>query len=214
MPTTLALVKKEQLRKPEESEQDYQDRIIEKAYWKLHERKNRTKNEDEEYKDLQEKFIAFSVVKKNGFSPSVADADLRPSALRLYKELSSEHGSMTPLKHLLLDRLVAAWSMAASYERLFQCTKYKIDMADDDPKLSYTFNENLMKLMQETRKGIEVANDQIIRLSQALRNLSAPPLHVKVKNAFFAQNQQVNQVASPMDLEKSSGSENNAKTPA
>lgn len=212
MQSTLALVKKELPMKLEESEEDYQDRMVQEAYWKLRERKKRTKPEEEEYKNLQEKYIAYHVVKKSGLTPTTTDADLRPAAGRLYRELSSEHGSMTSLKRLLLDRLVAAWSMAASYERLFQIARYKVDSSGEDTKLSYTHSDMSIKVMQETRKGIEAANDQIIRLSQALQNLSSPSIQLQVKNAFFAQNQQVNQAASPKDLDKNSGSGNNEKT--
>lgn len=197
MPSTLALAKKEQPKRPEESDEDYQDRMVEDVYWKLRKKKKRTTKEDEEYKSLQEKFIACYVVKKHGLCSTTTDTDLRLVALRLHKELSSQYGNMTPVKSLLIDRLVSAWSMAASYERMFQFTKYKIDTSGDDVKLTYSHNEKSIKLMQETRKGIESANDQIIRISQALRNLSTPPLHVKVKNAFIAQNQQINQ-ATPL----------------
>ncbi len=210
--STLALVKKEQPKKLEESEADYQDRTVDKAFWKLREKKKRSKEEEEEYKNLHEKYIAYLSVKKGGLSTSTADTDLRPAARRLYKELSSEHDNMTPLKSLLLDRLVSAWSMAASYERLFQISKYKVNIDGDDAQLSYAHNTNSMKLMQETRKGIEAANDQIIRLSQALRNLSAPQLQVNVRNAYIAQNQQVNQAGSPKDLDKNSEPNNNEKT--
>lgn len=200
MPTTLALVKKELQKKPEESDEDYQDRMVQEAYWKLRERKKRTKREDEEYKDLQNKYVAY-LVANGGLAPTITDVDLRSAAGRLYRELSAEHACMTPLKRLLLDRLIAAWSMAVSYERLFQLVKYKTNMEGDDPQLSYTNSRSSLKLMQETRKGIETANDQIIRLSQALRNLSAPPLQVQVKNAYIAQNQQINQSAPKNDAE-------------
>jgi hypothetical protein len=199
MSSTLALVKKEQPKKAEESENEYKDRMVEEAYWKLRNKKQRTKKEAEEFKELQPKFIACWIVKKNGMAPTFADDDLRIAAMRLHEELLTEHGSITPLKNVLLDRLVAAWSMAASYERLFQITKYKIDTSGDDTKLSYTHNENSRKLMQETRKGIETANDQIIRLSQALRNLSSPSIQVKAKNAIVAQNMQINQASPPIN---------------
>lgn len=212
MQTTLALVKKEQPKKPEESEEDYQDRTVNDAFWKLREKKKRSKDEEEEYKNLHEKYIAYISVKKGGISASIVDTDLRPAAGRLYKELSSEHDNMTPLKRLLLDRLVSAWSMAASYERFFQISKYKVNIDGDDAQLFYTHNENSLKLMQETRKGIEAANDQIIRLSQALRNLSAPPFQLNVRNAYIAQNQQVNQAVSPKDLDKNSEPHNNEAT--
>lgn len=212
MSSTLALIKKEKPKNPEESETDYQDRTVEEAYLKIREKKNRSKNEEEEYKNLKEKYVAYMVVKKSGLALTTTDVDLRIAAGRLYKELSSEHECMTPLKRLLLDRLVSAWSMAASYERLFQISKYRVKEDGDDAQLSYTHNESSMKLMQETRKGLETANDQIIRLSQALGNLSAPPLQVKAMNAFFAQNQQVNQATSPKDLDKNSESNYNEKT--
>lgn len=203
MPSTLALIKKEQPKQPGESDEDYQDRMVEDAYWKLREKK-RTKKEEEEYQSIKDKYVALYVVKKWGLAPTNTDADLRVAATRLHTDLTAEFGNSTPTKRLLIDRLVAAWSMAASYERLFQILKYKVDTKGEDTSLSYTHNENSMKMLQESRKGVENANDQIIRLSQALRNLTAPPLHVKVKNAVIAQNMQINQGISPNDDAKAS----------
>lgn len=188
----LEIIKKEQPKKLKESDGDYQDRMVEEAYWKLRDKK-RTKLEEEEYHSIKDKFVAFYVVKKWGLAPINTDADLRLATIRLQGDLTTEFGNSTPIKRLLIDRLVSAWSMVASYERMFQFTKYKIDMSGEDTHLSYSHDEKSIKLMQETRKGIEMANDQIIRLSQALRNLSSPPIHVKAKNAIVAQNMQINQ---------------------
>ena len=199
MPSTLALVKKEQPKLPDENLKDYEDRMVEDAYWKLREKKNRTEKEETEYQSIKDKYVAVYVVKKWGLAPTNTDADLRLAAVRLHDDLVEEHGDSSPMKRMLIDRLVAAWSMAASYERLFQILKYKVDTKGEDTSLSYTHNENSMKMMQEARKGMETANDQIIRLSQALRNLTAPPLHMKVKNAIIAQNMQINQGVSPKD---------------
>jgi hypothetical protein len=201
MSSTLALIKKEQPKKPEESDEDYQDRMVEEAYWKLREKK-RTKQEEEEYQSIKDKYVALYVVKKWGLAPTNTDADLRVAATRLHGDLTAEYGNSTPTKRMLIDRLVAAWSMAASYERLFQILKYKVDTKGEDTSLSYSHNENTVKVLLETRKGIETANDQIIRLSQTLRNITAPPLHVKAKNAIIAQNMQINQGVSAKNDEK------------
>ena len=55
MPSTLALIKKEQPKKPEESALHYLDRTRADAYWKLQAKKKKTKGEDEEFKALESK---------------------------------------------------------------------------------------------------------------------------------------------------------------
>lgn len=193
MPSTLTLAKKEQPKKPDENEQDYEDRMIEDTYWKLREKKDRTGKEEAEYQSIKDRYVAVYVVKKWGLAPTNSDPDLRLAAVRLHDDLVEEYGNNSPLKRVLIDRLVAAWSMAASYERMFQMVKYRVDTKGEDTSLTYSHNETSMKMMLEARKGMETANDQIIRLSQALRNLSSPPIQVRAKNAIVAQNMQINQ---------------------
>ncbi|MDA0237937.1 MAG: hypothetical protein O3B03_05420 [Proteobacteria bacterium] len=201
MTTALAIAKSKNAQKHEESDQDYQDRMVKDVYLALEGKKKRTKKEEDEFSSLHKKILAFQIVNEGAISRTMADVDLQEAASRMYTDLSSEFGEMTPAKHLLLDRLVCAWNMATSYERLFKMIKYKVtEQEDSSLYMSYKHDKSSIKLMQETRKGMQTANDQIVRLTQALRDYSSPPLQVNVKNAFIAQNQQINQ-RSPKDLD-------------
>jgi hypothetical protein len=201
--STLALVSKKNPQKPEESEQDYEDRMMVKATSKLHFKKKRTKKEQEEYRSLHKELAALQVVRDGALARTFIDKDLTDAADRMYKELSEEYGNMTPTKRLFLDRLVSAWGMSISYERLFKMAKYKLDDEDEGSLyMHYSYDSGSLKLMKEIRVGMSVANDHIIRLSSALRDLSTPPLNIKAKNFFLAENQQINQGETPKDLEK------------
>lgn len=202
MSSALALTKKNSPQSPDESAAAYEDRMIVDAMVKLHYQEKRNAKEQEEYKELKTKFVAVQVAKGGYIPAALADAELRIAAGRLHEELSAQFGPKTPLKTLLIDRLVCAWNMAISYEKILSIAKYK----QEDDKLSYSFDQTKINMLKETRKGIESANEQIVRLAQTLQHLVNPPLQVRATNAFFAQNQQVNQAVSPKDLEKSSDS--------
>lgn len=201
MTSTLSLVKKQSPQQDNEREQDYEDRMIAEACLKLYGKPKRTVAEEQEFQELQRHWVAIQISQGGHLPSAFADKDLRESAARLQRELAAQFGGKNALKTLLIDRLVFAWNMAVSFETQFLIGKYK---KAEDGSVSLSYNETSIKFLREVRKGIESANDQIIRLAQTLQNLSAPPIQVRANNAFFAQNQQVNQAASPKDLERTS----------
>ncbi|MDD4628254.1 MAG: hypothetical protein PHE68_02550 [Candidatus Peribacteraceae bacterium] len=197
MSSTLAIVRKQNPRKLDESEQDYRDRMMIEAAIKLHHKNKRNENEELELKKLEGECIAIQI-SRGGYLPMIhTDKEMQPAALRLHKDLSAQFGEKSPLKVMLIDRLVAAWNMANVFETQLDISKYK---RNENGSITLTFGDANIKLMREVRKGIESANDQIIRLAQVLQNLTNPPIQVKATNAFIAQNQQVNQGAAPKDL--------------
>ncbi|TSC58547.1 MAG: hypothetical protein Greene041619_557 [Candidatus Peregrinibacteria bacterium Greene0416_19] len=149
------------------------------------------------------------MISTGGLPEFFADTDLKPYVHRIHKELASQYVLDTPLKRILVDRVTCAWSLAYTYERMLRMTKYK---ENDDGTYSLNYSKERTGHLKEIRRGIESANDQILRLTQALQNISHPPIQVKVKNAIIAQNMQFNQAAPPKDLEENSESNNNEKT--
>ncbi len=196
--TTLDLVLKDHNKKTDESQLDFEDRVTEAAYWKLREKKKLTTDEKEEFKELATKLGMRQGLRVGALPTATTDKQIRAAAERLHRELMEEYKGDTPFKRILIDRIVSAWSMAFSYERMFFGNKYRSN--EDDTHTTFEYGLDKTRYLKEVRHGIETANDQIIRLTQALQNICMPPIHVKAKNAFFAQNQQINQGISPKDL--------------
>lgn len=212
MPSTLALVKKEQPKQPTESALHYLDRTRADAYWKLQAKKKRTKDEEEEYKALESKLLGHAVINSSQMIISFTEGNFQKGVDRIYDELIQQFGDDTPQKKMLIHRLAHAWNQAWSYEYMFSVTKYQ--KAETGNGHTFNYGADKTRYLAELRKGIESTNDQIIRLTQALQNLVSPQIQVKVKNAIIAQNMQINQGVSPKDLDKSSESKNNAETPS
>lgn len=203
MSSTLALVKKEQPKKPEESPLHYLDRVRADAYWKLHAEKKRTKNEEAEYKAVEAKLLGHAAINSSQFITYYADDAMKQGVERVYDELVNTFGDDTPQKKMLIHRLAHAWNQAWSYEFMFSVCKYK--KREYEAGYSFEYSADKTRYLSELRKGIESTNDQIIRLTQALQNLVSPQIQVKVKNAIVAQNMQINQgVFSSNNNEKAS----------
>ena len=195
MPSTLAVIKKEQPKQPEESALHYQDRTRADAYWKLHAKKKRTKDEEEEYRALESKLLGHAAINSPQLITYYADDAMKQGVERVYDELVDTFGDDSPQKKLLIHRLAHVWNQAWSYEFMFSVCKYK--KREYEPGYSFEYSADKTRYLSELRKGIESANDQIIRLTQALQQLVAPPIQVKVKNAIIAQNMQINQGVTP-----------------
>lgn len=190
MASTFALIKKEQPKKPDESELQYADRVEEDTFWKLYHKKNRSKDEETEYKKLERRVTGNYALKNADFPAHFSDEDIKPTVERVHRELIAQFGDDTPQKRMLTQRLACAWNQAWSYERMFGTTKYK---KAENGGYSFEYGADRTRYLAELRKGMESANDQIIRLTQALQNLVSPPIQVKAKNAIIAQNMQINQ---------------------
>ena len=190
MPSTLALVEKEQPKQSKESALQYLDRVRGATYWKLHDKKKRTKEEEEEYKTVESKLFGHAVINSSQLLVGFVDETMRKGVDRIYDELIDQFGDDTPQKKMLIHRLAHAWNQAWSYEYMFSVTKYR---KSENGRYSFDFTADKTRYLAELRKGIESTNDQIIRLTQALQQLVSPSIQVKVKNAIIAQNMQINQ---------------------
>lgn len=202
---TFDLIIKENPQKSEESKLAYEDRMDDLTFCRLlqkQSKKSLNKAEYEEASAVEAKINARMVLHTGRLPLALTDGQLKGAAERLHVEFMEEFKGDTACKRMLIDRLVSAWSMSWSYEKMLHGSKYK--SSADDKTTSYNYDPDKTRYMKEARLGIETANDQIIRLTQTLQNLCNPPIHVKAKNAFFAQNQQINQGIPPKDLADSS----------
>jgi hypothetical protein len=202
--STLSLTLRQHQQNPDERNIDFEDRVKHERYLLLDVKKKKTPAEKKEYEELEKEIGIRHALWSGRMPETCADLQVQPLVERLHRELSDLYGRDTVAKRVLIDRLAAAWSMAWSYERMFRCTKYV--PSEDDTTAKFDCNPEKTRYLKEVRQGIESANDQILRLTQALQNICNPPIQVKAKNAFFAQNQQINQGIPPKDLADSSGS--------
>lgn len=209
MTTAIVIHEKDLLKKPEENNLERDDRQNLERFRFLGKQKKRSKVEEKEHAEVEEKVISKYMLNHGSLPNFFADTDLQRFVRRIHDELASQYILDTPLKRILVDRVTSAWSMAHTYERMLKMAKYK--ESEDGTYNPWNCSHERTGYLKEIRRGIESANDQIIRLSQALQNLSSPPVQLQVKNAFFAQNQQVNQAASSKDLEKIPEATNYAK---
>ena len=203
----MTVVKEKNKRKEDESELDYEMRMLQEAFVKLSNKKKRTKKEEEELEELQTALGSYLLLREGGVPEMHADKDCRSMLVYLHRALSEEHGKDSPEKLILIDRIVSTWSMTITYERLMQLAKYK---RKEGGGMSIEYNRDKIELLKETRRGLNAANDQLLRLMQALCDLSAPPINLRATNAFFAQNQQINQHP-PKDFDKISDTPKNAE---
>ncbi len=209
----LNLIIKEHPRKPEESELAYADRMEDLAFCRFLEKQSKkklTKAEHEEATEIETRVAVRAGLISGQIPIAFTDAQLKPAAERLHRELMDQFKGDTPFKRLLIDRLVSAWGMSWSYERMLHGAKYQ---TNEHGTTTFNYNPDKTKFLKEARLGIESANDQILRITQALQNLAYPQIHVKAKNAFFAQNQQINQGIPPKDLADSSDPSHAASLP-
>jgi hypothetical protein len=209
MPSTLVLIKKEQPKRPEEPALHYLDRVRADAYWKLHAKKKRKKEEEEEYRALESKLFGQAVINTSQFLVWFADESMKKGVDRIYDELVDQFGDNTPQKKMLIHRLTHAWNQVWSYEYMFSVTKYR---KAENGGHNFEYGADKTRYLAELRKGIESANDQIIRLTHALQNLITPPIQVRAKNAIIAQNMQINQGVTAKDGTKSPAPQSHAET--
>jgi hypothetical protein len=210
MSSTLTLVQKEQPKEPHETELQYLDCVRANAYWQLDAKKKRTKEEEEEFKTLEAKLCGHAFINSSQFIVYFSDEFMKNGVERLYDELFAQFGDDSPQKKMLIHRLTHAWNQAWSYEYMFSVTKYR---KAENGGHNFEYGADKTRYLSELRKGIESANDQIIRLTQALQNLVSPPIQVKAKNAIIAQNMQINQSVSAQEADTAPVNKSHAKTP-
>jgi hypothetical protein len=210
LPTTLSALKLKEEKKPDESALQYADRVEMDAFVTLHTKKKRNEEEESEYKDLKRKVTGAVALDTPQYPSFFFEDDFKAPVERVHRELVQQFGNDTPQKRMLIQRITCAWGHSLSYERMFKSMKYNEE--EYGSGFSFSANRDRTRYLAEVRRGMESVNDQIIRLTQALQNIAMPPIQVVAKNAFFAQNQQINQGSVPKDLEVISEVNNNEKT--
>lgn len=202
----LSRVRAASQREPNETEEAYEDRIAVEAFHQLR-REMYVAKGNVDQKDIQERYIAAHLSKGECMATLFCDFDMRLALDRLHADLQRETSASTPIRRLLLDRLLLAVNDGIRYERMSTITNYRI--METPMTVVVSDHPHHIKCLAEIRKGKESVDERILRLAQALEPNAQ--VVVQTTNAFFANNQQVNQDAAPKDLEKISEQTPHAK---
>jgi len=205
MSSMLSLVRSENPIQATETEEQFKKRTIVQAYEQFKELKEPTDEQKKEFDGLVGQYVAIHITDAGYFASLGADKFLKTAIYYLSENIVKDFGQMTGIKMLLLERLLAAVSDSHSYDMIFRQERYKYE----GTRMKFNGSPDHIKVLAEIRKGKASTDDRILRLAQAL---GPPQLSVKVTNAFFARNQQVNQGMPPKDLVKNSESNNGEKT--
>ncbi len=203
---TLALVRRESSIQVTETERQFKDRTIVEAYERLHQLKEPTDEQKKEFEDLADHYVAIQIATGGYLAALCADKHMRITVHQLYENIANDLGQMTAIKKLLLERFLSAVSDGYSYDLMFMNQRYRLE---EGQNMIFNQSPDRIKSLAEIRKGKASADERILRLAQAL---GPSQLMVKVKNAVFAQNMQINQGVVAKDLEKNSEPNNNEKT--
>jgi hypothetical protein len=201
--STFTLIKQENRRKKNESQRDYKFRLINIAIDHLRNIEERTPKQEEEYEKACWQYLAFKHFDNGGVSSSLVEGQCKNVPGLLHSDLVEKYGNDTPLKRVLIERLVSAYTMAMACDE-----DYLTMMFHSSYDGSRTINSELgLKNIKEFRQGIEMANRQILELAQALENINRPNVTVNATHAYVANVQQVNTTPQNKDPAKDLESE-------
>lgn len=205
--STLAIVRKELQKLPEEVEQEYKDRTLEEAFHRLYRIQEKNEKQQKEYDELKEKWLAVKISQGGYLAINFSDKDMTQAVIRILEDINMTLGKkITPFQRILVDRLMIAIIDGMRYERMFSVARYKLN---EDSSITWNETPDRIAYLREARRGKESADERILRLTQALTGSTT--LHVQVKNAVIAQNMQINH-DQPKDLEKITASKNEEDT--
>lgn len=108
------------------------------------------------------------------------------------QDLATEHKATTQTELLVIDMVTVA------YFRYMRTTNaFNSFVEDNDGRREYE-SQTWINMMKELNKTIDSASQQMMTALTFLKELKRPPVHVKVetKQAFIANNQQINKESS------------------
>lgn len=159
----------------------YEDEYLRKrALYK----KNLSKEESEDISDELVKMYGL----ENGYWVSRISYDRHRSSLsRMREKIANENDCRYTTELMIVDRIVASYWRIMRYEELYN---HIIENADGQ----FSFTQLTVNILKEINKGLEIAHRQHSNNIILLKELKQPNLKVTVKtdNAYFAENQQIN----------------------
>ena len=117
------------------------------------------------------------------------------TVIKVRNALIKDYKAQSITELMLIDTAVSA------YFRLMKCNKvYNLFLIDKEGVTD--FRQERVNMMKELSKQLDISHRQFISAISFIKDLKQPPVKVKIntKQAFVAQNQQINQ--SPNDLGK------------
>lgn len=148
------------------------------------EKKNLSKKE---IADISEE-LGMMYSAENGYLLSHIGYRKQASTLsRIRKKIIDENDCKNTTELIIVDLIVASYWRIIKYE-----TTYNRIIENEDGQFS--FNQLTINTLKEVNKGLEIAHRQYSNNVILLKELKQPNLKVTVKtgNAYFAENQQIN----------------------
>ena len=141
----------------------------------------------EERKDISEKLIMLHGLENGYWSSSISYSKHTPALSKMRKKIIDEYKCKDTFELMMVDRIVVSFFRIIRYE-----TIYNRMVEDGDGQ--FNFNQLAVNTLKEINKGLEIAHRQHSNNIILLKELKQPNLKVTVKtgNAYFAENQQIN----------------------
>lgn len=118
-------------------------------------------------------------------------------ALKLRKELIAEHKATSVTELMMIDLAINAY-----FRGLRSAKVYSSLMENNNGRINT--EQSIVNVLKEMGKQIESASRQFMSALTTLKEMKQPPVKVKIqtKEAYIAQNQQINNGQTPNDLGK------------
>lgn len=160
-------------------------------YQNLEEIKEPSKEQTDRKKKLSEEIVMMYGLENGIWAANLAHAKYYSALAQIRKNIVRDFGCKTSLEFMLVDRIVAHYWRAMRSDTLLN--HY---MENEDG--SFSVNQLRINMVKEFNRGIDRADRQLNANIILLKELKQPKMNIKVttENAYIAQNQQVNSIAS------------------
>ncbi len=147
-------------------------------------KKNLTK---EEVENISDELVMMHGL-ENGYWVSHISYNKHASTLsRVREKIINENDCKNTIELMIVDRIVASYWRIIRYETI-------LNRFVENEKGQFSFSQLSINALKEVNKGLEIAHRQHSNNIILLKELKQPNLKVTVKtdNAYFAENQQIN----------------------
>ena len=150
---------------------------------------------EKEREDISEELVMMHGLENGYWVSSISYSKHRSALSRMRAKIIEENDCKSSAEIMIADRIVASYLRIIRYE-----TIYNHIIENEDGQFS--FNQLTVNTLKEINKGLEIAHRQHSNNIILLKELKQPNLKVTVKtgNAYFAENQQINNNKGSDDL--------------
>ena len=147
-------------------------------------KKNLTK---EEIDDISSELVMTHGLENGYFVSHISYHKHTATLSRMREKIINENDCKSVAELMIVDRIVASYWRIIRYETIF-------NRFVEDEEGKFSFSQLSVNALKEVNKGLEIAHRQHSNNLILLKELKQPSLKVTVKtdNAYFAENQQIN----------------------